>query len=175
MMTSKSVRLRYLHMATVQETTSINSNDLPRDEPGKSESVAGSLTSEMLARFEARAATYDRESRFFDQDFEELQGAGYLRLPIPRELGGAGLSLAQMAREQRRLGYYAPATALGVNMHLYWVGLAADLWRKGDKSLEWLLRDAAAGEIFAAGHAESGNDVPVLLSTTKAERVEGGY
>ncbi|HXS75235.1 MAG TPA: acyl-CoA dehydrogenase family protein [Terracidiphilus sp.] len=162
-------------MATVQETTSINSNDLPRDEPGKSESVAGSLTSEMLARFEARAATYDRESRFFDQDFEELQGAGYLRLPIPRELGGAGLSLAQMAREQRRLGYYAPATALGVNMHLYWVGLAADLWRKGDKSLEWLLRDAAAGEIFAAGHAESGNDVPVLLSTTKAERVEGGY
>jgi len=162
-------------MATVQETTSINSNDLPRDEPGKSESVAGSLTSEMLVRFEARAATYDRESRFFDQDFEELQGAGYLRLPIPRELGGAGLSLAQMAREQRRLGYYAPATALGVNMHLYWVGLAADLWRKGDKSLEWLLRDAAAGEIFAAGHAESGNDVPVLLSTTKAERVEGGY
>jgi alkylation response protein AidB-like acyl-CoA dehydrogenase len=31
------------------------------------------------------------------------------------------------------------------------------------------------GEIFAAGHAESGNDVPLLLSTTKAERVEGGY
>jgi alkylation response protein AidB-like acyl-CoA dehydrogenase len=38
-----------------------------------------------------------------------------------------------------------------------------------------LLREAAAGEIFAAGHAESGNDVPVLLSTSKAERVEGGY
>jgi alkylation response protein AidB-like acyl-CoA dehydrogenase len=29
--------------------------------------------------------------------------------------------------------------------------------------------------VFAAGHAESGNDIPVLLSTTKAERVEGGY
>ncbi len=37
------------------------------------------------------------------------------------------------------------------------------------------LRDAANGEVFAAGHAESGNDVPVLASTTKAERVEGGY
>jgi alkylation response protein AidB-like acyl-CoA dehydrogenase len=60
-------------------------------------------------------------------------------------------------------------------MHLYWVGVAADLWRRGDTSLEWMLRDAAAGEIFAAGHAESGNDVPVLLSTSKAERVEGGY
>ena len=34
---------------------------------------------------------------------------------------------------------------------------------------------SSAGEIFAAGHAESGNDIPVLLSTSKAERVEGGY
>jgi alkylation response protein AidB-like acyl-CoA dehydrogenase len=38
-----------------------------------------------------------------------------------------------------------------------------------------MLRQGAAGEVFAAGHAESGNDIPVLLSTTKAERVEGGY
>src|SRR5262252_6630159 len=38
-----------------------------------------------------------------------------------------------------------------------------------------MLQEAGAGEIFAAGHAESGNDVPVLLSTSKAERVEGGY
>jgi alkylation response protein AidB-like acyl-CoA dehydrogenase len=53
--------------------------------------------------------------------------------------------------------------------------VAADLWRRGDVSLEWLLREAAAGEIFAAGHAESGNDLPVLLSTTQAERVDGGY
>jgi alkylation response protein AidB-like acyl-CoA dehydrogenase len=60
-------------------------------------------------------------------------------------------------------------------MHLYWLGVAADLWRRGDASLEWILREAAAGEIFAAGHAESGNDLPVLLSTTKAERVDGGY
>jgi alkylation response protein AidB-like acyl-CoA dehydrogenase len=60
-------------------------------------------------------------------------------------------------------------------MHLYWLGVAADLWRRGDVSLEWVLRDAAADEIFAAGHAESGNDIPVLLSTSKAEPVEGGY
>jgi alkylation response protein AidB-like acyl-CoA dehydrogenase len=133
------------------------------------------LTEEMLARFDFRAATYDRENRFFDQDFEELRDAKYLVLPVPEKFGGAGLSLAEVCREQRRLAYYAPATALAVNMHLYWVGVAADLWRQGDASLEWMLRDAAAGEIFAAGHAESGNDLPVLLSTTKAERVDGGY
>src|SRR5215831_14003224 len=133
------------------------------------------LTQEMLTRFESRAAVYDRENRFFDQDFEELRAAKYLVLPVPAEFGGQGLSLAEVCREQRRLAYYAPATALALNMHLYWVGVAADLWRGGDASLEWMLREAAAGEIFAAGHAESGNDIPVLLSCSKAERVQGGY
>jgi alkylation response protein AidB-like acyl-CoA dehydrogenase len=133
------------------------------------------LSEAMLARFASRAGAYDRENRFFQEDFDELRAAKYLLLPVPTEFGGAGLSLAELCREQRRLAYHAPATALAVNMHLYWLGIAADLWRSGDISLEWILREAAAGEIFAAGHAESGNDVPVLLSTSKAERVEGGY
>jgi alkylation response protein AidB-like acyl-CoA dehydrogenase len=137
--------------------------------------AARGLTEEMLARFDSRAATYDRENRFFDQDFEELRAAKYLVMPLPEKFGGPGLTLAEVCRAQRRLAYHAPATALAVNMHLYWVGVAADLSRQGDASLEWILRDAAAGEIFAAGHAESGNDIPVLLSTSKAERVEGGY
>jgi alkylation response protein AidB-like acyl-CoA dehydrogenase len=133
------------------------------------------LTEEMLARFASRAASYDRENRFFEEDFEELRAAKYLLLPVPSEFGGAGMTLAEVCREQRRLAYHAPATALAINMHLYWIGVAADLWHRGDVSLEWILREAASGEIFAAGHAESGNDVPVLLSTSKAERVDGGY
>ncbi len=133
------------------------------------------LSDEMLARFAKRAPQYDRDNAFFSDDFDELRQAGYLRIAIPKELGGAGLSLADAARQQRRLGYHAAPTALAINMHIYWTGTAADLWRAGDKSLQWLLEAAAAGQVFAAGHAESGNDIPVLLSTTKAERVEGGY
>lgn len=133
------------------------------------------LSDELLARFASRAAAYDRENRFFAEDFQELRAAKYLLLPVPQEFGGAGMTLAEVCLQQRRLAYHAPATALAVNMHLYWLGIAADLWRSGDRSLEWILREAAAGEIFAAGHAESGNDIPVLLSTSKAERVEGGY
>ena len=141
-----------------------------------SKAPAGSvLTDAMLARFASRAAAYDRENRFFAEDFDELRAAKYLLLPVPVEFGGAGMTLAEVCREQRRLAYHAPATALAVNMHLYWLGIAADLCRRGDRSLEWMLREAAAGEIFAAGHAESGNDIPVLVSTTKAERVQGGY
>ena len=133
------------------------------------------LTEDLLERCRERAPIYDRENRFCQDDFDELKAAGYLLMAVPRELGGLGMSLAQVARETRRLASYAPATALCINMHNYWVGLVADLWRSGDKSLEWLLREAAAGEVFAAGHAETGNDIPVMLSTTKAEKVSGGY
>src|ERR1700682_5401719 len=133
------------------------------------------LQKDMLERFSERAPLYDRDNRFFTEDFDELRKAGYLVMPVPKELGGPGKTLAEVSREQRQLAYHAAPTALAINMHLYWLGVAADLWRAGDRSLEWMLRGALEGEIFAAGHAETGNDLPVLLSTTKAERVEGGY
>lgn len=133
------------------------------------------LTDEILQRCHERAPAYDRENRFFQEDFEELRDAGYLKMAVPVELGGMGKTLAEVCREQRRLAYYAPATAVAINMHLYWTGNAADLWRSGDTSLEWLLRAAVNGEVFAAGHAEGGNDIPLIYSSTKAERVEGGY
>ena len=133
------------------------------------------LTETQLEAFRSRAAGYDRDNKFFQEDFDELKKAGYLKMAVPSELGGLGFKLAEVARETRRVAMYAPATALGTNMHNYWVGLAADLWRAGDKSLEWLLREAASGEVYAAGHAEPGNDLPLLLSTTKAERVDGGW
>jgi alkylation response protein AidB-like acyl-CoA dehydrogenase len=62
-----------------------------------------------------------------------------------------------------------------MNMHHYWVGTAADSWRAGDKSVGFILEDAGNGEVFAAGHAESGNETSIVMSVTKAERVPGGY
>jgi alkylation response protein AidB-like acyl-CoA dehydrogenase len=136
---------------------------------------AGLLSDATLESFRSRAASYDRDNRFFQEDFDELRTAGYLKMAVPGELGGLGFTLADVARETRRVATYAPATALGTNMHNYWVGVAADLWRSGDRSLEWLLQEAAAGEVFAAGHAEPGNDLPLMLSATKAKRVDGGW
>jgi alkylation response protein AidB-like acyl-CoA dehydrogenase len=133
------------------------------------------LTDDLLQACRGRAAGYDRDNRFCQEDFDQLKTAGYLRMAIPKEFGGFGVTLAEAGRETRRLARHAPATALCINMHNYWIGTAADVWRSGDKSVEWILRDAAAGEVFAAGHAESGNETSLFSSTTKAERVPGGY
>lgn len=133
------------------------------------------LTEDMLARFDERAAVYDRENRFFDEDFEELKASGYLTVAVPTSFGGGGLDVAQVVSLQRRLAYVAPATAIAVNMHLYWTGVAAELHRSGDHSFDWLLERTAAGDVFAAGHGEAGNDLPLMRSSSTAERVPGGW
>ena len=136
---------------------------------------ASLLSDEMLARFDERAPMYDRENRFFDEDFAELREAGFLDLAIPTEFGGKGYGLDAYSQEMRRLGYVAPATALAVNMHVYWTGVAADLLRNGDESCRWMLEKAADGAVFAALHGEAGNDFPLLASSAQAERTEGGW
>ena len=134
-----------------------------------------SIPEEILERCHERAPIYDRENRFCQEDFDELKEAGYLNMAVPKEMGGYGMSMAEVNRETQRLAYHAPATALCINMHIYWTGVAASLNANGDDSLDWLLRESAAGEVFAAGHSETGNTVPLLLSTTSAEKVDGGY
>ena len=133
------------------------------------------LTDALLTACRARAAGYDRDNRFCQEDFDELKAAGYLKLTLPEEFGGLGYTLDQYTHEARKLAQFAPATALCLNMHHYWVGTAADSWRMGDKSVAPILEDAGKGEVFAAGHAEPGNETSITFSATKAEKVPGGY
>ncbi len=133
------------------------------------------LTDEMLAHFDERAPVYDRENRFFHEDWDELRAAGYLTACIPEDMGGGGWLLDEYVDNVQRLAYVAPATALVANMHSYWMGVAAELRRWGDPSLEWMLRRGLDGEVFCALHGEAGNEMPLLLATTHAERAEGGW
>ena len=90
------------------------------------------LTDDLLARIHDRAPDHDRQNTFPHDDLADLVAAGYLTAFVPARLGGAGLSLEEVAREQVRLAAAAPATALAVNMHLVVTGLAALLVERGD-------------------------------------------
>jgi alkylation response protein AidB-like acyl-CoA dehydrogenase len=87
------------------------------------------LSQDLLERCSQRAGGYDREKRFFMEDFEERRQANYLLAAVPQEFGGLGLTHVEVCRERRRV-----SAALGINMHLLTTGIAADLWRKGDNS-----------------------------------------
>src|SRR5207247_9640083 len=99
------------------------------------------LTQPLLDRCRERAPGYDRDNTFCLEGFNELKAAGYLKMAIPKEFGGPGMALAQVARETRLLAQYAPATALCISIHNYWVGDAADVWRGGYQSCGRILKD----------------------------------
>ncbi|WP_454118411.1 acyl-CoA dehydrogenase family protein [Microbacterium lacticum] len=138
--------------------------------------AAAYLSDELVERIRSRASAVDAENRFPDEDLAELRDAGYLAILVPRELGGAGLGLAEASILQQRLATAAPATALAINMHLVWTGVAKVFGDRGIPGLEFVQRGTVAGEMFAFGISEAGNDLVLFGSDTAAvPQPEGGY
>lgn len=134
------------------------------------------LPDDLLTRFRTRAKGYDERNEFFHEDLAELKEQGYLRMFAATNDGGLGFGLEQAAAAQRRLATAAPATALAINMHLVWTGVAHLLSQRGDNSLHFVLQEAVAGEVFAFGNSEAGNDSVLFDSNTVAEPLgDGGY
>jgi alkylation response protein AidB-like acyl-CoA dehydrogenase len=134
------------------------------------------LSDELLDRIRGRAAEIDRKNAFFDDDLADLREAGYLSAMVPVEFGGRGLTLQQLTIEQQRLAGAAPATALAVNMHQVWVGVARVVHATGDPSMDFVFTDAVAGELFGFGISEAGNDLVLFGSNTQARPDgAGGY
>jgi len=132
------------------------------------------LPDALLERFRDRAKGYDERNEFFHEDLAELKARGYLGMFASEDDGGLGFGLEQAARAQRRLATAAPATALAVNMHLVWTGVAHLLHERGDDSLQYVLAEAVAGEVFAFGNSEAGNDSVLFDSNTEARPLPGG-
>lgn len=134
------------------------------------------LPDDVLERIRERAPIHDRENTFPQQDLDELRAAGYLSILVPTARGGAGLGLAEAAILQQRLASAAPATALAINMHLVWTGVAKVFSDRGVPGLEFVQDGAVAGEVFAFGISEGGNDLVLFGSETEATpAADGGY
>lgn len=134
------------------------------------------LTDELVERIRSRAARVDAENVFPEEDLADLRDAGYLRALVPADRGGLGLSLADVSRLQQRLAEAAPATALAINMHLVWTGVAKVMRERGIDDLRFVQEGAAAGEVFAFGISEAGNDLVLFGSGTDASpRPDGSY
>lgn len=134
------------------------------------------LSDELLGDIHSRAARYDAENTFPEEDYDQLRNAGYYAAFVPEEFGGSGLTLSEIAAEQTRLAKAAPGTALGINMHQIIVGLGRMLVDAGRSEGEQILRDAADGHLFGFGISEPGNDLVLFGSITDAKPTEdGGY
>ncbi|WP_100813648.1 acyl-CoA dehydrogenase family protein [Microbacterium lacus] len=134
------------------------------------------LPDNLIERIRSRAGAHDRENTFPEDDLADLRAAGYLAILVPEYRGGAGLGLAEASVLQQRLAGAAPATALAINMHLVWTGVAKVLQDRGIDDLAFVQTGAAAGEVFAFGISEAGNDLVLFGSDTDASPLtDGGY
>lgn len=132
------------------------------------------LSDSLLQEIHGRAAHYDKENVFPREDYAALREAGYFKAFVPKEYGGHGLSLKEIAQEQTRLAMAAPATALGINMHQIIVGVASYMVRHGNLKGEQILRDAVEGHLLAFAISEPANDRVLFGSICEAKAEEDG-
>ncbi|MFL2105538.1 acyl-CoA dehydrogenase family protein [Desemzia sp. FAM 23991] len=134
------------------------------------------LSEELLKEIHQRAPKYDQENSFPYEDYDALKAAGYYKAFVPKEYGGHGLTLKEIAQEQIRLAKAAPATALGINMHQIIVGVGKYMVRHGNKRGEQILKDAAEGHLLSFAISEPANDRVLFGSICQAKPEEdGGY
>jgi alkylation response protein AidB-like acyl-CoA dehydrogenase len=133
------------------------------------------LAEELAGELAGRAAEIDREGRFPSENIELLKERGYLRLPVPAELGGSGVDLETMCEAQRILAGGCASTALAVNMHLFGLGAAAEALLDGQEQARMVLRLAGQGVVIGGSFTDAATGLNVRASSTPAEPVDGGW
>lgn len=102
-----------------------------------------------------------------------VAAGGFAALAIPREFGGGGATLLEVASAQRALSVVAPSSAIALNMHSFTVGLMADYWQR-HRDTSWMLLEgiAATHGLVASAFAEPGGSPNFMSSRSSA--VESG-
>ena len=121
-------------------------------------------------RFASRAVEHDENDCFVSANYEELKRERFFSAMVPAELGGAGLSHAEMCSLIREMAQYCPSTALAFSMHQHLVAAAVWNYRQGNPG-EKLLRKVADSETVLV--STGANDW--LSSSGSLETCEGGF
>jgi alkylation response protein AidB-like acyl-CoA dehydrogenase len=119
-----------------------------------------------------RASEVDQNDLFVAENYALLKEAGLVEAGIPRELGGGGAEIPELAEMLRILGRACGSTALAFSMHTHQVAIPAWRWRHQKvAAVEPLLKRVAAERIILL--SSGGSDW--IGGSGKAEKVEGGY
>ncbi|WP_151680040.1 acyl-CoA dehydrogenase family protein [Weizmannia acidilactici] len=127
--------------------------------------------------FYERAAANDMQGRFPYENIEELKGAGYTKLTVPKEYGGGGISLYELVRLQEEIAIADGSTALSIGWHM---GLMMHLseTRTWDPQLfERMCKAVVNGALINTCVTEEQTGSPTRggMPTTIAERKNGGW
>ena len=85
--------------------------------PTEREQAIMQLAGDLAARFSERVDQNDPQSLFPLENYRELHEAGYLRLALPKQVGGDGADVFDMVLAQEILARGDASTALVTGMH----------------------------------------------------------
>lgn len=145
----------------------------PHSQPqGDARAQLDRVLQELAPRIEERAAAHDDTDTFAADNFANFKAHRIFAAAAPRELGGAGAGIDELADFLRRLAACCGASALALSMHTHLVATLAWRWRHGAaKEVEPLLRKVAAENLvlISTGGADW------LRSSGEAVRAADGY
>ena len=122
--------------------------------------------------FAQRARETADEDRFVADNFTLLKSAGLVEAGVPKEFGGGGAGIDELAAMLRTIAYHCGSTALAFSMHTHQVAIPAWRWtHQKVAAMEPLLKRIAQERIFLL--SSGGSDW--IAGSGKAEKVEGGY
>ncbi len=125
---------------------------------------------ELGRSFARRAAEHDECDEFVADNIRALREHKIYSAAVPKELGGGGVSYAEMCGALRALARQCSSTALCLSMHQHLV--AAQVWNhRHGKPGKALLERVAAEELVLV--STGANDW--LSSNGHLEKVEGGF
>lgn len=147
-----------------------------------------SLPAELLDRAATLAEALDPLAADVDSGASDgmaslklLKDAGLLRLLVPRDAGGDGLSFAQYTRVLEVLGARDAATALALNMHNVSIGALCEaaggrLGTAGQSFADWVFREVTEhGRMFASATSETGTGAKLRGVRTTYQRSGDSY
>ena len=131
--------------------------------------AAANRIAPMLA---AHAEDIDETGRFVAESYDLLKQEGLVEAGVPRELGGGGAEVADLAEMLRIMARSCGSTALAFAMHTHQVAIPAWRWRHQKvAAVEPLLRRVAAERLVLL--SSGGSDW--IGGSGTAEKVDGGY
>jgi len=122
-------------------------------------------------RLAGAAALHDSDGTWVAGSYELLRSSGFLAAGVPRELGGLGATLGQLAGAQRELAHHCASTALASAMHVHVTAFNAWRFRNGVAAAEPVLRRIVDDGIVVV--STGGGDFTRPRGT--ATKVDGGY
>lgn len=107
-----------------------------------------------------RAMYYDENPQFQTKNFDLIKEKGFLKIAIPKMMGGLGASLSSIIKAQIKIAQGDASTALGIGMHTIVCGFESEnhLWPKQKR--DFIFKDIASNSTLInniASEAELGS------------------